>query len=325
VSATTPAVPETSSQLHRGHVPREVVLVGLLLAEMGVLSLLSPYFLTVTDLLGSTQFFVEIGLMALGMTLVIITGGIDLSVGGELALTSVIVGFGYQAGIPLPLAILIGVAAATAGGTLNGILTTRLGVHPLVITIATGELYRGIAEALSNSNEVSVFPSWFNVFGQSHVGPLPSQTIVLAIAAIAIGATLARGRFGRHVYAIGINEVAARYSGVPVQRTKILVYSVTGFLSGIAGVIYTSRVSTSASDAELGIELSVIAAVALGGARIAGGAGTIVGTMLGVLMLALLQQGLLLDESLNSSWILVIIGAVMVATVFANEFFRRRE
>lgn len=306
-------------------IPREGVLLVILIAEMVVLSELSPYFLTPVNLLGAAQFFVESGLIALGMTLVIITGGIDLSVGGELALASVIIGFSYQAGFPLPLAIAAGVGGATAGGALNGILTTRWRIHPLAITIATGELFRGIAAAVSNENAVSTFPNWFDTFGQSHVGPVPAQLFAFIVAAAVVGAVLARGRFGRQVYAVGINEETARFSGIPVWRVKTAVYGVTGLLAGIAAVIYTSRVSTARSDAGLGLELGVIAAVVLGGASIYGGSGTIIGTVFGVLIIAFLQQGLLLISTLDSNWILVIIGGVMVSGVFVNEFFRRQD
>jgi rhamnose transport system permease protein len=306
-------------------IPREAVLLCLLIVEIIVLSQVSPYFLTVTDLLGGAQFFVETGLMALGMTMVIVTGGIDLSVGGGLALASVTLGFSYQSGVPLALAIIAAVAVATVGGVLNGVLITRWNVHPLVITLATGQLFRGIAEAVSNENAVSTFPGWFNAFGQNHVGPVPNQLIVFVIVAAGVWVVLERGRFGRGVFAVGINDQTARFSGLPSQRTKVAVYAITGLLVGIAAVIYTSRVSTARSDADIGIEISVIGAVVLGGASITGGSGSVLGTILGVLILAFLQQGLLLITTLDSNWILVATGAVMVSGVFVNEFFRRRE
>jgi ribose/xylose/arabinose/galactoside ABC-type transport system permease subunit len=316
----------TVARLRRPHaVPREGVLVGVLVIEVIALAQLSPYFLNIDDLLGAAQFFVETGLMALGMTLVIIVGGIDLSVGGSLALASVTLGFSYSAGAPLWFSILAAIGVSTAGGFLNGYLTTRWAIHPLAITLATGELFRGIAAAITNEGAVSTFPSWFNRIGQSQIGPMPAQLIVLVVAATALWLALSRGRFGRHVYAIGINEEAARFSGIPVKRIKMLLYGITGFLVGIAAVIYTSRVSTARSDADIGIELSVIAAVFLGGASFYGGAGTVLGTMLGVVIIALLQQGLLLVPNLDSNWTQVAIGAVMVAGVFANEFFRRGE
>jgi len=203
------------------------------------------------------------------------------------------------------------------------LLTTRWRIHPLAITLATGEVFRGIASAVSNERAVSRFPAWFNIFGQGQFGPIPDQLWVFAAAAVVVGVVLQRGRFGRYVQATGISEDAARASGVPVRRIKTLVYAVTGLLVGIASVIYTSRVSTARSDAGIGLELEAIAAVVLGGASIFGGSGTVLGTVLGVLIIAFLQQGLLLIPTLDSNWILVLTGGVMLIAVFLNEFFRR--
>jgi rhamnose transport system permease protein len=309
----------------RPGISHEGVLLAVLILEIVALSWLSPYFLTFSNLLGASQFFVETGLVALGMTLVIMTGGIDLSVGGGLALASVTLGFSYQAGLPLWLAIVFAIVVATAGGLLNGFLTTRWRIHPLAITLATGELFRGIASAVSDERAVSTFPAWFNVFGQGQLGVIPNQLWVFLAAAVVIGVLLVRGRFGRQVQATGISEEAARASGIPTRKVKTLVYLLTGLLVGLAAVIYTSRVSTARSDAGTGLELEVIAAVVLGGASIFGGTGTILGTVLGVLIIAFLQQGLLLMPDLDSNWILVITGGVMLVAVFFNEFFRRRE
>ncbi|MGH2870823.1 MAG: ABC transporter permease [Solirubrobacteraceae bacterium] len=316
--------PLRGGQLKEQAASREGVLLGVLAVEIIVLAQLSPYFLTVTNLLDTSRYFVESGLIALGMTFVIITGGIDLSVGGGLALASVCLGFGYQAGIPLPLAIAGAVVVGTAGGALNGVLVTRWDVHPIAITIATQALFRGIAYAITNANAVSTFPHWFNYFGQYYLGAVPGQLLVFVVAAVALAIVLHRGRLGRYVHGIGVNDEAALFSGVPVKRTKVTVYALTGLLVGVAAVIYTSRVSTARADAGLGLELAVIAAVVLGGASINGGLGSILGTVLGVVIIAVLQQGLLLT-TLNSNWIPVITGGLMLAGVFVNEFFRRRE
>ena len=303
--------------------PREAVLLALLVIECIVLSMLSPYFLNSTQLLETSRYFVETGLVALGMTLIIIIGGIDLSVGSVLALSSVTLGFGYDAGLPLGLAIVASLACATLAGGLNGVLSTRWDVHPLAVTVATMALYRGIAEAVTNQDAVSTFPHSFDYFGQFYLGQIPGQLIAFAVVACLMWLLLERSRFGRYVYAIGTNEDAARFSGVPVLRIKTIIYSLTGLLVGIAALIYTSRVSTARADAGLGFELGVIASVVLGGASIYGGVGTIQGTVLGGVIIAILQQGLVLTD-LDSNWILVITGLVMMIGVFFNEFFRRQ-
>jgi rhamnose transport system permease protein len=282
-----------------------------------------PGYLSLYGLLDATRQFTEAGLVALGMTLVIIVGGIDLSVGSLLALVSVTIGFSNEAGLPLPLAILAGLGVGTLGGLFNGIMVTSLRLHPLVVTLGTYALYRGIAFAVSGANAVSSFPDWFGWFGQTTLaGLVPVQLIVLAVLAGGFALVLSQSRFGRNIYAIGNNELAVKFSGISTARVKIAVYALTGFLVGLAGVIYTSRLSTARANAGFGLELTVIAMVVLGGTRITGGSGTIAGTIMGVLILAYLQDGLVY-AGVRSDWGLAVIGVFLIAGVFLNEFFRQ--
>ncbi len=303
---------------------RELVLLGVLVAIVVVMSLLSPVFLTLGNLLNTSRYFVEIGLISLGMTLIIITGGIDLSVGSNMALVSVVVGFSFLGGVPLPLAIVLGVVAGLVSGIFNGLFVTMLDLHPLVVTLGTFALFRGLAYGFSDADAVSSFPAWFAYFGQAYFGPIPGQLIVFGVAVVVVWLLLSRTRFGRYVYAIGHNEEAARFSGVPVERVKLALYAGTGLLVGLASVIYVSRVSTARGDAGLGLELDVIAAVVLGGASIYGGKGTIAGTVLGVLIIATLRNGLLL-AGVPSTWQLFLLGVLLLVAVFLNEFFRGEE
>ena len=303
---------------------REAVLLGVLIVLMVVMSLLSPLFFTVGNLLNTSRFFVEVGLMALGMTLIIITGGIDLSVGSNLALVSVAVGFSYAAGLPLPLAIVFGLVVGLAAGLFNGLFITLLDLHPLVVTLGTFALFQGLAYGLSKAQAVSDFPGWFAYFGQAYFGPVPGQLFIFIVAVVVVWVILSRTRFGRYVYAIGNNEEAAHFSGVPVRRVKLALYSGIGLLVGMAAVIYTSRVYTARGDSGLGLELDVISAVVLGGASIYGGSGTIGGTVLGVLIIATLRNGLIL-AGVPSTWQVFILGVLLLVAVFLNEFFRRRE
>ena len=303
---------------------REAVLLGVLIVLMIVMSLLSPLFLTVANLLNTSRFFVEVGLMALGMTLIIITGGIDLSVGSNLALVSVAVGFSYAAGLPLPLAIVFGLVVGLAAGLFNGLFITLLDLHPLVVTLGTFALFQGLAYGLSKAEAVSDFPDWFAYFGQAYFGPVPGQLFIFILAVVVVWLILSRTRFGRYVYAIGNNEEAAHFSGVPVRKVKLALYSGIGLLVGMAAVIYTSRVYTARGDSGLGLELDVISAVVLGGASIYGGSGTIGGTVLGVLIIATLRNGLVL-AGVPSTWQVFVLGVLLLVAVFLNEFFRRRE
>lgn len=302
---------------------RTLGLALLFFVELAAISILVPGYLSVYGLLDATRQFTEAGLIALGMTLVIISGGIDLSVGSLLALVSVTIGFTTQAGLPLPLALLAGLMVGTLGGVFNGVMVTSLRLHPLVVTLGTYALYRGIAFAVSDANAVSSFPDWFGFFGQTTLfGLVPVQLLIFVVFTGIFAAILSRSRFGRYVYAIGSNELAVRFSGVSTARVKIAVYGLTGFLVGLAGIIYTSRLSTARANAGFGLELTVIAMVVLGGTKITGGSGTILGTILGVLILAYLQDGLVY-AGVRSDWGLTVIGVFLIAGVFLNEFFRK--
>ncbi len=303
---------------------RELVLLCLLIVLVVVLGQMSPVFFTVGNLLNTSRFFVEVGLIALGMTLIIITGGIDLSVGAAMALVAVTVGLAHQSGVPMALALVLGLAVGLAAGLFNGLMITRLDLHPLVVTLGTFALFRGIALGVSGGGAVSSFPQWFEYFGQFYLGPVPGQLFVLIAAVTAVWLLLSRTPFGRYVYAIGNNEEAARFSGVPVRRVKVVLYTGIGVLVSMAAVIYTSRVSTSRADFGAGLELDVISAVVLGGASIYGGSGTIAGTVLGVVIIATLRNGLSL-AGVETTWQVFLLGVLLIAAVFVNEFFRRRE
>ena len=302
---------------------RTAGLFVLFVVEIALISAVVPGYFSVYGLLDASRQFVEAGIIALGMTLVIITGGIDLSVGSLLALVSVTIGFGMQAGLPLWLAILAGMGVGTLCGFFNGIMVTTLRLHPLVVTLGTFALFRGIAFAVSGAGAVSNFPAWFGVFGQTTIGGLvPVQLVFFVVLAAAFAIMLARTRFGRYVYAIGNNEVTARFSGLDTDRAKIAIYTLTGWLVSIAAVIHTSRISSARANAGFVLELTVIAMVVLGGTRITGGAGTILGTVMGVLILSYLQDGLLF-AGVRSDWGLVVVGAFLIIGVFINEFFRK--
>src|SRR5918997_2628648 len=262
-----------ATTVRRLRISREIVLLGVLIALVIVMTLLSPLFFTVGNLLNTSRFFVEVGLMALGMTLIIITGGIDLSVGSNLALVSVAIGLSFAAGLPLPLAILFGLVVGVAAGLFNGLFIPLLDLHPLVVTLGPLALFQGLAYGVSKAQAVSDFPGWFAYFGQAYLGPIPGQLFIFVMAVAVVWVILSRTRFGRYVYAIGNNEEAARFSGVPIRRVKLALYSGIGLLVGMAAVIYTSRVYPARGDSGVGLELDVISAVVLGGASIYGGGG----------------------------------------------------
>lgn len=298
-------------------IPREAALAAVLVILGTAMSLLSPHFLKVSNLLELTRHLAEIGMIACGMTFVIMTAGIDLSVGSLLGLSGIVLGYSWQAwggAIAVPLALLVGLG----GGILNGGLVTTCGLPPLVVTLATMALFRGVAMVISRAQPVSEFPPWFSWIGQGRLGPFPAQLVAWAFIVVAADLLIRRTVVGRYATAIGANERAARFAAVPVAAVKLGVYAATGLLSALAGIVFASRVSTAKADAGLGLELEVIASVVLGGTQITGGRGTVVGTLFGVLILGVVRNGLSL-AGVPSVWQVMLSGAILIAAAIANE------
>jgi len=303
----------------------EGVLLTILVAALGVLALQSDVFLTADNLLNQGRLMAEVGLVALPMTFVIVTGGIDLSVGSVLGLCAIVLGYSWKnLGLPLEGAIVVALATGTAAGFVNGWFITRVRVPPLIMTLATLALYRGLAEGISQAHSVRGYPDWFFVLGQGDVLGVPTQLWILLLALILCAVALARTTFGRALYAIGHNEVAARFSGIPVDRYKLAIYTFSGFMAGLAGCIFVSRVSTTRSDMGTGLELDAIAAVVLGGTSIFGGVGTIAGTAIGLVLIQLLKNGLALTGVKGDATI-VVIGTVLILSILVTNFVQRRQ
>jgi rhamnose transport system permease protein len=301
----------------------ETVLAVLLVVAMIILANQSPNFFTAANLLNQGRLMTEIGLIALAMTFVIVTGGIDLSVGSIVGLTAILLGVFWQnVGIPLPGAIVLAIAVATVAGFVNGQIITRFGVPPLIATLATLALYRGLAEGISEARSVRGYPEWFFELGQGEVLGVPTQLWILLVCTVIAAVILGLTTFGRATYAIGANEVAARFSGINVDRVKLLIYSGSGLMSGLAAVIFVSRVTTTRSDMGTGYELDVITAVVLGGTSIFGGRGTIVGTALGLILIQALKNGLALS-GVKGDGTIVIIGLVLIVTILFSNVFSR--
>lgn len=306
-----------------GVIGRTGALAALLALELVAFAFVSPGYASPASLLDASRTFVEAGILACGMTLVIVSGGIDLSVAALLALVAVSMGFAHKAGLPMPLAVLLGLAVGAGGGLANGLLVARLRLHPFVVTFATMSVFRGAAYALSKGEAASDFPGWFTWLGQGYLGGLvPVQLVALALVAAGMWVLLARTAFGRRVYGVGANELAARFSGAPVERVKVGVYALSGLLAAVAAIVQTGRVSTARANAAQGLELTVIAMTVLGGVRITGGAGGIGGAVLGVLLLGYLQDGLT-AAGVRNDWGLVVVGGLLVAGVALNEWTRR--
>jgi rhamnose transport system permease protein len=288
-----------------------------------ILAMQSEHFFTGENLLNQGRLMTEIGLIALPMTFVIVTGGIDLSVGSIFGLCAILLGvFWQKLGIPLPLAMVGAVLVGALAGLGNGIIITRFRVPPLIATLATLALYRGLAEGISQARSVRGYPDWFFRLGQGDFLGVPTQLWLLLVFAIAAAALLGLTTFGRTIYAMGANEVAARFSGLNVDRAKLLIYTGSGLISGLAAVIFVSRVSTTRSDMGTGIELDVITAVVLGGTSIFGGRGSIAGTVLGLILMQALKNGLALS-GVKGDGTIVVIGAVLIAAILVGNLLSR--
>lgn len=301
----------------------ETFLALLLVLVLVVLAYQSDRFLTVANLLNQGRLMTEIGLVAIALTFVIATGGIDLSVGSILGLVAILLGVFWQnVGLPLPVAIIAAMAAGTLAGFVNGVIITRFYVPPLIATLATLALYRGLAEGISQARSVRGYPDWFYVLGQGELLGVPTQLWILVLAAILAAILLGYSRWGRTVYAIGSNEVASRFSGLPVDRTKLALYTASGFAASLAAVIFVSRVSTTRSDMGTGLELDAITAVVLGGTSIFGGRGTIIGTLIGLCIIQALKNGLSL-AGVRGDGTIMVIGAVLILALLVSSIFER--
>ncbi len=318
---------QMSSRIRSFLLRQEVILLIISLLAVMFLAFGSDRFLTTDNLLNQGRLLTEIGLVALSMTFIIITGGIDLSVGSILGLCAIILGVMWDPNgafaLPLEVAVVICLLVGTLAGFVNGLIIVRLGVPPLITTLATLALYRGLAEGISQARSVRGYPEEFYVLGQGEFLGVPTQLWVLLIFCILTAVILSRTIFGRAIYAIGNNELGARFSGVPVGRYKIMIYTFSGFMAAMAAWIFVSRVSTTRSDMGSGLELDAIAAVVLGGTSIFGGSGSIIGTIIGFILIQLLKNGLALS-GVTTDGTIVVIGTVLILAILINNFIQRR-
>lgn len=289
----------------------------------------SEYFATTSNLTFIIRDIAEIAIIALAMSYLIIAGEIDLSVASVLSLTSASVGFLFREGVPFELALVIGLLVGTLAGLFNGWLVAYLGLPSLAVTIATMALFRGMCWILLGNKPVNQLPAeWVNLGYSAIPGTfLPWTTIPLVLLVAISWIVLHNTRLGRWVFAIGVNAQAAEFSGIPVKRVKMGLFGFTGFMSGVAGIVYTLRFASSSPDGALGYELAVIAAVLFGGVSIAGGVGTLWGVIFAVLSLGVMRSALQM-VGFSANALLVVSGMLLwisVITPKITEFVRGRK
>ncbi len=289
-----------------------------------VLSILSPYFLTVQNVSSVARQTAVINIIALAMTLIMISGGIDLSVGSVMAFAGICGTLLLQSGHSLVASLLGAMIAGATWGLVNALLITFLRVSPFIATLGTMGAARGLTLVLTNGMPVVNLPESFGWLGDGNLfGVFPVPLAVLMVLALLTGFILKYTRLGRYAFAIGSNVEAARYSGVPIRRCLAMIYVFGGALTGLAGMIESSRLMTGQPTAGQGYELSVIAAVVIGGASLSGGEGTVTGTIAGAFLMGLVSNGSNL-LGVSPFWQQVLIGAVIVAAVAVDEFRKRR-
>jgi rhamnose transport system permease protein len=301
----------------------ETVLLLLILALGIWCQSLSPLFLTRVNLLDLATPYIFIGLMALGLTFVVIAGEIDISVASILAVSVVVLGQVYESGANVWFAATVGLLVAVGLGLLNGFLVAVVGLPSLAVTLGTLAAYRGLAFLIHSGEGVSTFPTRLTNIGIGYVWgqQVPIALLVFLGTATGLGLLLHATRFGRYVYAVGSNEEAARYSGVPVRRVKMAVFGISGFMAGIAGLVYVGFFGSSRADAADGSLLDVVTAVVLGGVDIFGGSGSIVGVVLAVVLIAELRNGMQLDN-IGGDTQNIVIGCLLLGAILAGNAIR---
>lgn len=300
----------------------ELTTVIALIILMAVITIINSNFLTANNLLNLLLQVTSNALIAFGMTFVILTGGIDLSVGSILALSSALTAGLLGSGMPVTLAILISLILGCILGMMNGLLISYGKLSPFIVTLATMTIFRGATLVYTNGNPITKGLSdtfLFQFLGQGYIVGIPFPVIIMFIVFIVLYVLLHKTAFGKSVYAIGGNEKAAYISGVKLNKVKIIIYSISGIMASISGLIITSRLSSAQPTAGASYEMDAIAAVVLGGTSLSGGKGRILGTLIGALIIGVLNNGLNII-GVSAFWQQVVKGVVILIAVLIDRF-----
>jgi len=328
---TTPAAspgapaPNLVERLRTGgfRLSNAVSLLAIYLIICIVFAALSPYFLTVENFINIGRTLPIIGIIAIGETLVLIAGGVDLSVGSVAALAGVITGLLWEAaGVPIGVAAAAGIATGALVGMINGALVTYMRINPLISTLATFSIIRGLAFVLTNASTNQLTHPAFLLLGRGSVAGVPVPFVLMLVLYAIFIFVLRWTPFGRNLYAIGGNPMAARLAGIATRRSLMIVFIVSGLLAGLGGLVSASQLAAGAPQAAVGLEFTVIAAVVLGGTSLSGGKGTLVGTLIGVVILRTLDNGLILI-GVSSYYQIVARGAVLILAVSVDQLRTR--
>jgi ribose transport system permease protein len=325
VSNEMTAAENTGQKLLRKFVDtRELTLLALILLIIVVMSNLSPYFFSFANFRAISVGMTPIAIIVIGMSILLASGGFDLSVGSVMALSSTIVAMLLLAGLSIPLAVVFALLVGAVAGLVNGTLVTALGINPLVATLGTMSIARGIALVLTEGFSISSLPAEFAWIGKASFIGIPALVILTITLIIVFDLAVRHTRFFRQIYFIGANENAAMLSGINVNRVRIVAYILTGILAALAGVLLASRLMSGTPTAGTGLELQVLAAAVIGGASLRGGEGTILGAFLGVVFVALINNSMTM-LAVSIYWQMIVIGTVLVCAVALDMLIRRKK
>jgi ribose transport system permease protein len=303
---------------------REFMILYLIVLAGIAMSVASPIFLTRGNILATLLGLSIESIVAIGMTVLLVSGGFDLSVGSTVALTGAVTALCLVNGFPVYLAVPVGLGLGALIGLLNGLIIAEIGINPFITTLAMMSIVRGVLQVVTGGQNVSGLPHSFKVTGQGSLFGI-QYPILISLALIVLGDLLLRkSRFFRQNYYIGGNEKAAILSGIDVKRMKIFNYGLTGFLAALAGIIMTARLGAASNTAGEGLELRVISAVIIGGASLQGGEGTVAGAFLGSLLMAMIVNALTL-LGVSIYWTTLVIGATLLTAVMIDTLGKKRK
>lgn len=303
--------------------PETMTLVLLVVAVIGA-TLLSPFFLDISYILRSFTLTAELAIVALVLTMVIIAGEIDLSPASNMAFSACLFAFAQEAGVPMPLAIAVGLGAGLAMGAFNGLMVIVFQLPSIIVTIGTLILYRGLAQVLAGDRSIRV-PDWFIGINNQLVLGVPVPVLVFVLLSIVLGLVLGRTIYGRQIYQIGTNEIAARHAGIRSRQIKMSLFLLIGFTSAVAGLMTASRLGSVRYDIALGGELQMVLMAMLGGTYIFGGRGTIGGTFLAAWLLVIVSTGMTVANLLPAIQ-LTVLGILLIVSIIAtNAIYSRTQ
>ncbi len=281
---------------------------------------MSPYYLQVDTFTDAPTSFLDKAFMVMPMAFVLLLGEIDISVASTVALSSVLMAVSYNAGLPMPMAMVLCLLVGTVAGLINGLILAKFRELPsMIVTLATMTMYRGIALIILKDQASGGFPKWFNYLGWGYVGPIPLMMLVFIVFAVLFGVLLHKTSFGRQLYGMGNNLRTCQYSGVKTSRNKILVYTMLGFMAGVTAIFLTSRMGSTRPNVATGYELEVIAMAVLGGFSTSGGKGNMIGAIIAAFVIGFLRYGLGIIN-VSAQIILIVVGLLLIGSVLASNF-----